>query len=140
MRVVLDTNVLVSALLFRGGPPARLLAAWRLGAFELLVSDYLIDELSRTWMRLAARHQHKPADLNDLLDTLRLRCALTPLDPAALMQATASGLCDPDDLPILAMLIGAGADFLVTGDKDFLALAQAYPILSPAAFESRFLP
>ena len=140
MRVVLDTNVLVSALLFRGGPPARLLAAWRLGAFELLVSDYLIEALSRTMGRLAARHQHKPADLNDFLDILRLRCALTPLDPAALMQATASGLRDPDDLPILAMLIGTGADFLVTGDKDLLALAQAYPILSPAAFESRFLP
>ena len=144
MRVVLDTNVLVSALLFRGGPPARLLAAWRLGAFELLVSEYLIEELSRTWMRLATRlatrHQRKPADLNDFLDTLRLRCALTPLDPAALIQATASGLRDPDDLPILAMLIGARADFLVTGDKDLLALEQAYPILSPAGFESRFLP
>ncbi len=140
MRVVLDANVLVSGLLFRGGPPARLLAAWRLGAFELLVSDCLIDELSRTLVRLAARHQHKPAVLNDFLDTLRLRCALIPLDPAALVQASASGLRDPDDLPILAMLIGSGADFLVTGDKDLLALEGAHPILSPAAFESRFLP
>ena len=140
MRVVLDTNVLVSALLFKGGPPARLLAAWRLGAFELLVSDYLIEELGRTMLRLAARHQQRPADLNDFLDTLRLRCALIPLDHAALIQATASGLRDPDDLPTLALLIGAGADFLVTGDKDLLALKQAYPILSPDAFESRFLP
>lgn len=140
MRVVLDTNVLVSALFFRSGPPARLLAAWRLGAFELLVSDYLIEDFSRSWMRLAPRHQHRPGDLTDFLDILRLRCTLTPLDPAALLQAAASGLRDPDDLPILAMLIGAGADFLVTGDKDLLALDQAYPILSPAAFESRFLP
>lgn len=140
MRVVLDTNVLVSALLFRGGPPARLLAAWRLGAFELLMSDYLIEELSRTMARLALRHQQKPADLNDFLDILRLRCPSLAIDPAALVQATTSGLRDADDLPILAMLIGSGADFLVTGDKDLLALDHAYPILSPAGFERRFLP
>ncbi len=140
MRLVLDTNVLVSALLFRGGPPGRLLATWRLGAFELVSSEYVLEELSGAWMRLAARHQQAPTDLNDFLDMVRLRCDMAPVDAAALALATASGLRDPDDLPILAMLISSGADFLVTGDKDLLALAAAYPILSPAAFEARFSP
>ena len=49
--------------------------------------------------------------------------------------------CDPkNDVPILAMLIGAAADFIVTGDKDLLSVAGAFPILTPAEFEGRFLP
>ena len=140
MRLVIDTNVLVSSMLFPGGPPARLLAAWRLGAFELVISEYVIEELSATWKRLAARHKHTPTDLSDWLDLMRLRCDLVAVSAEALAQAQASGLRDPNDWPILAMLIGARADFIVTGDKDLLALAQAYPILSPAAFASRFLP
>jgi uncharacterized protein len=140
MRLVLDTNVLVSALLFRGGAPERLLAKWRLGAFELVTSEYVLDELSGAWKRLAARHQQTPGDLNDFLDLVRLRCEMAPVDAAALALAEASGLRDPDDAPILAMLIGSGADFLVTGDKDLLALAATFPILTPAAFEARFSP
>ena len=140
MRLVLDTNVLVSALLFRGGPPARLLALWRMAAFELVISEYVLDELSGAWKRLTARHRQAPADLSDFLDLVRLRCDMAPVDAAALTLAQASGLRDPDDLPILALLIDSKADFLVTGDKDLLALAGSYPILSPAAFEARFTP
>jgi uncharacterized protein len=140
MRVVLDTNVLVSGLLYPGGPPSRLVAAWRAGAFEMLLSEFLIDELVRTWAHLAPRLKLPPPDLDDLLDTLRLRCELVHLDHAMLEKAAAAGLRDPDDVPILAMLTGAKADCLVTGDKDLLALAAVYPILSPAAFEARFSP
>lgn len=140
MRLVLDTNVLVSALLFRGGPPERLLAKWRLGAFEMVTSEYVLEELSGAWQRLAARHRQQPADLNDFLDLVRLRCEMVAVDAATLAQAQASGLRDGDDLPILALLIVSGADFLVTGDKDLLALAGTFPILSPAAFEARFSP
>lgn len=140
MRLVLDTKVLVSGLLFPGGPPSRLVAYWRAGAFELLLSEFLIDELVRTWAHLAPRLKLPPPDLADFLDTLRLRCELLPLDHDMLQKATAAGLRDPDDVPILAMLMGGGADFIVTGDKDLLALAGSFPILSPAAFEARFTP
>ena len=140
MRVVLDTNVLVSGLLYPGGPPSRLVAAWRSGAFELLLSEFLMEELSRTLAHLAPRLKLPPPDLGDFLDTLRLRCELVSLEPASLEQAATAGLRDPDDVPILAMLIGGGADFIVTGDKDLLALAGSYPILTPAAFEARFSP
>lgn len=140
MRVVLDTNVLVSGLLYPGGPPSRLLTAWRAGAFDLLLSDFLIDELTRTWAHLAPRLKLQPPDLDELIDTLRLRCELVAVDDDALHQAAAAGLRDPDDVPILALLIGAKADCLVTGDKDLLALAATHPVLSPAAFEARFAP
>lgn len=140
MRVVLDTNVLVSGLLFPGGPPSRLIVAWRSGAFDLVVSDFVIDELVRTWHHLARRLKYLPSDLDDFLDTLRLRSEMVQINAGSLGVAIAAGLRDPDDIPILAMLIGAAADFIVTGDKDLLAMSGTFPILTPAEFEGRFLP
>ena len=141
MRVVLDTNVLVSGLLYPGGPPSRLVAAWRAGAFEMLLSEFLIEELSRTLAHLAPRLKLPPPDLADFLDTLRLRCEIVTVDDGMLERAAAAGLRDPDDVPILALLIGVGAaDFIVTGDKDLLALAATFPIVTPADFEARFSP
>ncbi len=140
MRLVLDTNVLISGLLYPGGPPSRLVKAWRAGAFDLVISDFVIDELTRIWAHLASRLKASPNDLADFIDTIGVRAELLRIDAAMLAQASAAGLRDPDDLPVLALLIGSGADYLVTGDKDLLALAGAYPILAPADFVDRFVP
>jgi putative PIN family toxin of toxin-antitoxin system len=140
MRLVLDTNVLVSGLLYPGGPPSRLVKAWRAGAFDLVISDFVIDELTRIWAHLASRLNASPNDLADFIDTIGVRAELLRIDAAMLAQASTAGLRDPDDLPVLALLIGSGADYLVTADKDLLALAGAYPILAPADFVDRFVP
>lgn len=140
MRVVLDTNVLISGLLFPGGPPWRMVDAWRGGAFDLLLSDFVIDELNRVWSHLGPRLKRPPADLSDFLDVLVLRGELVHLDETTLASAAATGLRDPNDVPILATLLCGGADWLVTGDKDLLELTGAYPILTPAAFVTRFMP
>jgi putative PIN family toxin of toxin-antitoxin system len=140
MRLVLDTNVLVSGLLYPGGPPSRLVKAWRAGAFDLVISDFVIDELTRIWAHLASRLKASPNDLADFIDTIGVRAELLRIDATMLAQASTAGLRDPDDLPVLALLIGSGADYLVTADKDLLALAGAYPILSPADFVDRFVP
>jgi len=139
MRLVLDTNVLVSGLLFPGGPPSRLVKAWRAGEFELVISDFLIDELTRIWAHLAQRLKASPNDLADFLDTIALRAELLRIDAVMVAQASTAGLRDPNDLPVLALLIGSGADYLVSGDKDLLSLADAYPILTPADFVNRFM-
>ena len=140
MRLVLDTNVLVSGLLFPGGPPSRLVKAWRAGAFDLVISDFVLEELARTWGHLAPRLKAAPNDLVDFLDTIGVRAELLRVDANMLELAGAAKLRDPNDLPILALLVGSAADFLVTGDKDLLVLADAYPILSPADFVGRFVP
>ena len=140
MRLVLDTNVLISGLLYPGGPPSRLVKAWRAGAFDLVISDFVIDELTRIWTHLASRLKASPNALADFIDTIGVRAELLRIDAAMLAQASTAGLRDPDDLPVLALLIGSGADYLVTGDKDLLALAGAYPILAPADFVDRFVP
>ena len=140
MRLVLDTNVLVSGLLFPGGPPSRLVHAWRAGAFDLVISDFVIEELVRTWKHLAPRLKVAPSDLDDFLDALQLRAELVRTDAQMLALAAVAGLRDPNDVPILAALMGSRADFLVSGDKDLLALANVYPILSPSDFVGRFVP
>ena len=139
MRVVLDTNVLVSGLLYPGGPPSRIVAAWRNDAFELVASDFLLEELQRIFQHLAPRLKKVGFEAADFLDALCLRAHGVHLDAALLACAAEAGVRDPNDVPVLAMLIGSEADWLVTGDKDLLALAEVYPILSPAAFEGRFL-
>ena len=140
MRVVLDTNVLISGLLFPGGPPSRLLDAWRGGGFDLVLSDFMIDEITRVWNHLAPRLKRTPADLSDFLDMLILRGELVQLDVAVLASAAVTELRDPNDVPKLATLLSVGADWLVTGDQDLLVLAGTYPILTPAAFVARFMP
>lgn len=140
MRLVLDTNVLVSGLLFPGGPPSRLVKAWRSGAFDLVISDFVIDELTRTWAHLAPRLRPSPGDLVDFIDTIGVRAELLRIDAAMLAQSCKARLRDPNDLPVLALLIGSVADRLVTGDKDLLAMADSYPVLTPAEFVDRFVP
>lgn len=140
MLVVLDTNVLVSGLAFPGGPPGRLVSAWRAGAFSLAASDFILDEFARILPAMSTRTGFMAADVRDFLDLLRAMATVVDLSPDALAQAHASGLRDPNDVPILATLIAASADCLVTGDKDLLALSRQYPILTPADFCARYTP
>jgi putative PIN family toxin of toxin-antitoxin system len=140
MRVVLDTNVLVSGLAFPGGPPGRLVAAWRGGVFSRVCSDFGLQELARVLPRLSARTGLTPRELLDFLDAFRASVEWVVLDAAVLARAAASGLRDPDDVPVLATLVAAQADCLITGDKDLLALAGRFPILSPAGFCARYAP
>ena len=140
MLVVLDTNVLVSGLAFPGGAPGRLVTAWRAGAFSLALSDFLLAELARILPVVSARAGFTPGDVRDFVDLLRALAAIVEPDAQSLAQAQASGLRDPNDVPVLAALIAAGADCLVTGDKDLLALAAHYPILTPAEFCARHAP
>ncbi len=134
MRVVLDTNVLASGLAFPGAPPGRLVAAWRAGAFDLVVSEFLLDEIARVLPMLSARAGFTASDVRDFIDILHALSVVTALSAEAIALARASGLRDPDDIPVLATLIASGADCLVTGDKDLLVLSARSPIISPADF------
>jgi putative PIN family toxin of toxin-antitoxin system len=136
VRVVLDTNVLVSGLAYPGSVPGRILAAWRAGSLEVLLSTYLLDELRRVLPRLAHRHGLTPAEIDDLVDALSIQAELVEPDAGA-----DPVLRDANDAPVLGSLLAAlttsGADYLVTGDKDLLALRDRYPIIDPAAFWAR---
>ena len=140
MQVVLDTNVLVSGLAFPSGPPGRIVLAWRAGAFSLVASEFMLDELARILPALSHRTGFSAADVRDFLDLMRAMSTIVELSADHLAQAHGSGLRDPDDAPILATFLASGADCLVTGDKDLLVLAGPWAIVSPADFCARHNP
>ena len=133
LRVVLDTNVLVSGLAYPASVPGRIIAAWRHGSIEVLLSAYILDELRRVLPRLAHRHGLSTAEIDDLVDVLSIQAELGEPLPAQ-----DAALRDPDDGPVLGSLVAALAvadvDYLITGDKDLLQLADRYPIVDPATF------
>lgn len=133
LRLVLDTNVLLSGIAYPASVPGRILAAWRHGSVEVVLSAYILDELRRVLPRLAHRHGLTAAEIEDLVDALSIQAEVVePLpdaDPA---------LRDAADQPVLGTLLAAlqasRADYLVTGDNDLLVLADRHPIVTPAQF------
>jgi len=132
LRVVLDTNVLVSGLAYPASTPGRIVGAWRRGALDVVLSRYILDELARVLPRLNHRLKWQPNDFADLIDILAIQAEL--VEPEAL-EGSASR--DAADVPILGTLIASKADYLVTGDEDLLALAERYSIVTPAQFWRR---
>ncbi len=117
MRLILDTNVLISALLAGTSLPARLVALWREGQFDLLTSAEQLDELTRVTRYPRIRQRLRPAMAGRLIN--EIRNLAIPL--ADLPIVTVSP--DPYDNYLLAMAVAGPADFLITGDKgDLLAL------------------
>lgn len=118
MRLILDTNILLAALLSPQGAPAKLLAAWERKKFTLVACGALIEELrdvaSRPFFRARLR-----TDVAELLAAglrdFSLFCRDLPREPIA---------PDPKDSYLLALAEASQAEFLVTGDKELLLLKQ----------------
>jgi putative PIN family toxin of toxin-antitoxin system len=132
LRVVLDTNVLVSGLAYPGSIPGRIVAAWRQGSLQVVLSHYILDELARVLPRLP-RMGLAPDEIRDLVDGLMFLADV--VEPEGVPD---TNLRDATDQPVLLTLLAARADWLVTGDKDLLVLARQYPILALAEFWARF--
>ena len=134
-RVVLDTNVLISAALSPLGKPFACLS-WVLDNATLIASRELVDELET---RLA-----RPK-FNKYVDDSRRRAFVADLALTA-VQVELSGLVricrDPDDDKLLEIAVVGRADCLVTGDQDLLVLGpfQGIPILTPAGFLAAVSP
>jgi len=137
-RVVLDTNVVLSALLFGGGPATRVRAGWQSGRFVPLASTATAQELVRVLgyskFRLSAGEQQELlADLLPWVEVVRMP------DPPPAVPACR----DPFDLPFLHLAVAGRARALVSGDRDLLALAGSAglcPVLGIDAFCRQFLP
>lgn len=117
MRLVVDTNILVSALLAASSLPAYLIVLWRAGRFDLLTAAEQLNELMRVTRYPKIRERLTPAVAGRLVNDLRGLAVMV----AALPQVDVSP--DPDDNYLLALAAAGSADFLVTGDKqDLLGL------------------
>lgn len=129
MRAVLDVNVLISAVLAPRGAPGRLLAAWREGAFELVVSPLLLDELRRALGYPKLARLVPPADA-DALVALLARTAELATDPPGPPPVHST---DPADDYLVALAAAARA-IIVSGDTHLTDLADRIPVRRPAEF------
>ena len=134
MRVVLDTNILVSGLMLPDSTPGRIVAAWSEAEFDVVSSHDQLAEIGRVLAYPKIRRilgWDKPR-IERFVRRLYVRVEVVEPDSAAMETPR-----DPDDAPILGALVAGEADFLVTGDRDLLALRDHYPIETPAEFVRR---
>jgi putative PIN family toxin of toxin-antitoxin system len=129
LRLVLDTNVLVSGIAYPVSIPGRIVGAWRRGAIEVVLSRYILDEVARVLPRLNHRLEWDPGDFAEFIDILAIEVEL--VEPEDLGTAAAG---DASDVPVLGTALSAKADYLITGDEDLLILAERYSIARPAEF------
>jgi len=135
MRVVLDTNILVSALIAPGGRPAAIIDAWLDGKFTLLTCAEHLDELRATLEKPRVAGLIKPYRAGRLVNQIKKLAEDT--DPLPRVKRSP----DPGDNFLLAMAETGKADYLVTGDKsDLLALSRhhATQIVSAREFAALF--
>jgi len=128
---VLDTNVLVSAAVSSRGAPARVLAAWRAGSFELVTSDPLLRELAAVLARADVRRRtgYSPADNDAFVAGVAVADVVKP-------EQRIDALSDDADNRLLEAALAGDAEYIVTGDSDVLALnsLRGVRIVTPAAF------
>ena len=127
MRIVLDTNIIISGLLSESGPPGLLLRIWLEGKFELATSKAQLDELGRVLDYKKIRVRIPPDQAADFLGHIDALAIVVSALPSVDFSP------DPDDNAILATAIKAQADFIVSGDKtDLLSLkkAEGIPIIT----------
>lgn len=135
MRAVLDTNVLASgALGLTAGvtPPALLLHHWRAGQFQLVISEYIEEELRTTLAQPYFKRRIRSED-RELFLILLSKLA----EHVAIRHRVTGAATHPEDDPILATALSARADYLVTGDqrlRDRVPAFHGIPLLSPAEF------
>ena len=130
LRVVLDTNVLVSGIAYTGGVPGRIVHAWRQGSVVVVLSRHILDELARSLPRVNHRLNWTPQEIEDEVDALAILAVV--VEPEAVAPGT---IRDAGDLLVLGTLLASKADYLITGDGDLLSLAERYPaIISPSDF------
>lgn len=127
MRIVLDTNVVVSSLW--GGVPKSIMDACRKGRVKLLLSRPILEEYFTVLSRFDV--QDDDMDLFEALFTDPRRTEM--ISPAVAIRATRE---DPSDDKFLECALAAGADFIVSGDKHLLELGsfRGIPIATPRRF------
>jgi len=137
LRVVLDTNVFVSSLLVRAGPPAQVLDAWRVRRYLLVVSPAIVAEVQATlrYPRIQRKYAITEDDVKQLTELLEQDALMVPGN------AGVAGTIpkDPTDEIVLACALDGQADLIVSGDRHLLDLEvyQNIPILTVREFLER---
>ncbi len=133
MIVVLDTNVVVSALLSAEGAPAEIMRRWEAGAFDVAISPALLGELERVlrYERITKYFQEPLEKIDWLLE--RFRTVGILVEPELRLDVVAE---DSDDDRVIECAVAARARYIVSGDKHLLELGEyaGIVILNPVGF------
>jgi putative PIN family toxin of toxin-antitoxin system len=131
MRVVLDSNILFSALISPHGAPDTIYRAWRSARFQVLTSQMQLDEIRRASRYPKLQAVLQPARVGAMINNLQRAVVLKHL-------TTTIEADDPDDAFLLAMALAGDADYLVTGDRRAGLLQRGIlertQIVTPAIF------
>ena len=135
MKVVPDTNVLVSGLLF-GGVPGRILTAWSTGAIRLVISPPILEEYRRVGLALSKGREPLVGTLEALLAMLTVHALLVDAPP---LDERVSE--DPDDEMFLAAALAANARLIVSGDTHLLRVSgwRGIEVLKARPFVDRYI-
>lgn len=125
MHVVVDPGVIVSAALSEHGAPAQLLRAWDSGAFELVISPLLLQELRKVLARPHIARRVPPDRARALVRAPRAE-AIEVSDPAERPPVSR----DPKDDYLVALARAAGTDVIISGDRHLLELDIRPPVLT----------
>jgi len=128
VRIVLDTNVFVSGVFF-GGPPLRILRAWRDATLFLVLSPEIFEEYTRVGEELAK--QFPGVDVFPMLKLVAIHAQFVEAEPLR------ERVCDdPDDDKFLACTAASGTRVIVSGDKQLVATSgwRGIKVLRPRAF------
>ncbi len=133
MRVVLDTNVIVSAHLKPHGYIAQIFAAWHEEVFDVVVSDAILTEYEEVLLRpnIQKRHQLTSSQVKQTIEDIReLAILVQPTDIPEVVQD------DPDDNTFLACGIAGRAEYIISSDPDLLDIQEFHGmhILTPMQF------
>jgi len=129
MRVILDTNVLVSSLLFSGGL-GRIVDSWKTGAFVPFFSRETFDEFRR--VLYYPKFSLTTQEIKTLIED-----EVLPFCEVVEIEEEIRDVCrDPADDPFLSCAVAANCDLIISGDKDLLTLGsfRNIPIITAAAF------
>lgn len=133
MKIIIDTNVLISGIFFTG-PPYQILQSWRDGRFKLILSKAIFDEYRRVAERLSL--QFKSIDIHDILDLIAINAEFfQPIEFSRKICA------DPDDEKFISCALSSNSKIIVTGDKHLLKLTgyKGIEIITPKAFVRKYL-
>lgn len=135
MKVVLDTNVVVSGVFF-GGVPGRILAAWSAGQFVLILSPPFLDEYRRVGHELGRRHPEVNEAFEPVLTLIAMNAMIVDAPPLA-----GAVSADPDDDMFLAAALAAQTEVIVSGDQDLLQVSgwRGIAVLTPRQFVEQYL-
>ena len=133
MKVVLDTNVIVSRFISPTGVPAQLIDRWSRGGFDIVVSEPVLIEYQQalTYDHVSKLHGYTKLEIANWLREVR-KASITVVAIESLKVINA----DPKDDKFLECAVAGGADYIISGDKHLLNLGEyeGNRILSPADF------